>query len=291
MDYDHHANAGNPGDVVKHVALAAGLDILLDISPEERFRYADTFAGYALNPIVEANRREGGCGWGDGIGRVGASSGSLDGNRHVKWWANRYLGHSDLIGGDYPGSSVIARDVCSSKGRQVRLSLWDISPEVIVDLKRAFGDQDHGIFPHQANPSDPAVHHADFLLIDPPGLRSKSHPKNPPWSGIRQFLVRRPARQSVLLWLPVKAKTTSGRVPLSPPGEDQSSWAARDDAVLLGYRAMRVRWAAGGRTIGCHLIYDLPERAESALKEAVGYAVDLVSWRAKLPSGLAVIRS
>ena len=64
MTYDHHEKAGNQGDVVKHVALIAALDTILQECDQTTFRYADTFAGYAYSPIIQGNE------WDRGIGRV-----------------------------------------------------------------------------------------------------------------------------------------------------------------------------------------------------------------------------
>ena len=43
-DYDHHKKAGNEGDVVKHVALIAALDSVIDQHGGGVFHYADIYA-------------------------------------------------------------------------------------------------------------------------------------------------------------------------------------------------------------------------------------------------------
>ena len=56
--YDHWRKAGNQGDVVKHVALIAALDVILDAHKKKEFLYADTYAGYAHIPLLKSNERE-----------------------------------------------------------------------------------------------------------------------------------------------------------------------------------------------------------------------------------------
>jgi len=282
LGYDHRPHAGNQGDVVKHVAFVAALDTVLGSSRSQPFRYADTFAGRAFTEIIEEHRSRGG--WGGGIGHLKGHSIKFDGNRHVQWWKERYLAHDNLLGAKYPGSSVIARDVCESRNMRVHLSLWDSCGEVSDDLRREFDPNIHHIFGRKAESSEVAVREANFLLIDPPGLKSDRQPEYPPWETIRQFLIDRPGQQAVLLWLPVNAVTRS-----KPPGENQASWDARNDAIRLGCRAIRIRWAWGGTTIGCHLVYHLPDKAEKALREAVECVVEAEGWRARLPAGLQCI--
>ena len=73
---------------------------------------------------------------------------------------------------------------------------------------------------------------------------------------------------------------------MTPPGEDEPSWQARNDAIRLGCRAIRIRWARGGRTIGCHLIYRVSAELESAVQAAVEKAVEIAQWDAALPKGV-----
>jgi 23S rRNA A2030 N6-methylase RlmJ len=281
VDYDHHDKAGNQGDVVKHVAVVAALESL-DAKPEDApFWYADTFAGYAHNPLCEdASSVDG---WKAGIGRLMAFRDRFRNNRHVKLWSERYLG-DDLGGRSYPGSSLIASDVFVGKRRPVRLSLWDTSLRAVKDLRKEFDPRANDIFRRAAKWTEEAVRRADFLLIDPPGLRSRQRPEYPSWSDLAGFLKNRPAHQSVLLWLPVKAVTTS-----KPPGEDAASWDARNDAQRWGFRGVRVRWATGGRTIGCQLIYHLPDAAARALTDAVKCVVKIARWQVALPLGVKAI--
>jgi hypothetical protein len=198
-------------------------------------------------------------------------------------WAELCLGDG-LKERGYPGSSVIARGVLTRKCPTNHLSLWDTSVRVVNDLRAALDTETAEVFRCAARWDDEAVRRADFLLIDPPGLRSQHRRDYPRWDALADFLQNRPAHQSILLWLPVKADTTS-----TPPGEDAASWAAQEEARRYGCQGIRVRWAKGGRTIGCQLIYQLPDTAAKALSQAVKHVVKVAGWQASLPPGLKVV--
>jgi hypothetical protein len=176
--------------------------------------------------------------------------------------------------------------------KKAHLSLWDISPQAIANLMETYSGQGHRIATRPARPQEKAIQQADLLFIDPPGLKGKKETKYPQWEAIREFLATRPEGQAVLLWLPVKAVTLRDKKKLSPPGEDDASWAARNDAVTeLHFRSIRVRWATGGRTIGCHLIHSLPDAAAVAMTKAVEGLVNIAGWSAELAEyGLTAIQ-
>lgn len=281
MPYDHHEKAGNQGDVVKHVALVAALDALTPPPERPCFLYADAFAGYAHNPLGDdASPVDG---WKAGIGVLMDRRDRLRKNPHTSLWAELALGDDSPRRG-YPGSSVIAAGVLARKYAEVGLSLWDTSSAVVKDLRASFPPQSANVFERAAKWSDEELRSADFLLIDPPGLKSQRRSEYPRWSELADFLKNRPAHQSVLLWLPVKADTTS-----KPPGEDAASWAALEEAKRYGCQGVRVRWAKGGRTIGCQLIHHLPDAAAKALTHAVMRVVHVAGWPASLPTGVKAV--
>ena len=256
--YDHCKKAGNQGDVVKHVALIAALDKVLDAHRGPIFKYADSFAGYAHTPLVKGNE------WGQGVEKI-FDRPELNHNRHTALYRKWYLSRPQLLGGVYPGSSLIAADVCAWKRKKVRLYLWDTSSRAFADLTTVFRGQGHTILRRSATPDEGQVRDANFVLIDPPN--SKHY-----WDSIREFLKKR--AQAILLWLPVYANTTS-----KPPGENRQSEVIRNDALALGYSATKARWNEGGRTIGCELIYRLPSDAKTAVREAVEHVVKIAGWR------------
>lgn len=61
--YDHNVKAGNEGDVIKHTALMTAASLLME-KIEKTFHYADTFAGYAYNPLKSDGE------WPRGIGAL-----------------------------------------------------------------------------------------------------------------------------------------------------------------------------------------------------------------------------
>jgi hypothetical protein len=143
-----------------------------------------------------------------------------------------------------------------------------------------FGSADHHIHARQAQANEANVVNADFLLIDPPGLQSPAQQDYPAWGNILESLdsllvVQRP----FMLWLPVNANTTGGRGNVT---EGQQSEDCRNACLQRGCRVTKVRWATGGRTIGCQLIYRLQPFAVQALRDAVVHVVQLAGWQGQL---------
>ncbi len=256
--YDHHKKAGNQGDVVKHIALIAALDKVLHNHRGPVFRYADIFAGYAHNPLVKGNE------WKQGIGKLFGRQG-LDKNEHTALYERWYLTRPQLLGGMYPGSSLIAADMAAWKKKKIDVCLWDTSGFVIADLNKVFFGQGQSIFDKPASPNQKEVRSADFLLTDPPDGEKQT------WDLICQFLAN--DNPAVLIWLPVNANAAK-----KPPIEDKQSELSRTAALRLGCDVTKVRWYRGGRMIGCQLIYRLPAEARTALRRAVEHVASILDW-------------
>jgi 23S rRNA A2030 N6-methylase RlmJ len=260
MSYNHREKAGNEGDICKHPALIAAIDETISRSKDTPFRYADLYAGYAKNPLAAGQE------WTNGIG-VMAGSDLFGGNRHLALWACACgLQRKPSIGDIYPGSAWFARAVCDLRARAAELALWDVSGVAFTDLRANFPDNPR-VFNAPWAAEDPAIEDADFIFIDPP---SKSD-----WSAIRNLLNRLEPRQSALVWLPIGANTT-----YKPPVEDGMSNQCRSEALELGMSATTIRWARGGFTIGCQLIYKLMPEAVTALREATEEVVRIARLRA-----------
>ena len=269
MAYDHHTKAGNQGDVVKHVALVAALDTIVAVGRSRQFSYADVFAGHPWHHLVTGNE------WQSGIGKLHGNSG-LNGNPHVGLWSKWYLdGRPDILHGMYPGSSVIAWDVCRHRGLRVRLSLWDISADVIRDLTAVFGPGMHRIHARPALANEPDLRDADFILIDPPGLQSRSQPAYPTWDDLVGLADSIPGQAGFLIWLPVNANTSGGKGNVR---ECQNASNCREAALGRNWHVTKVRWSPGGRTIGCQLVYRLPPGVKHALQAAVGHVGYCAGW-------------
>ncbi len=278
MAYDHNKHAGNEGDICKHPALIAALDKTLARSNRRAFKYADLFAGYAQNPLRSTGE------WRQGIGVI-AGKRLLNRNSHVAIWA-KCAGLDVRPGVDanypgYPGSAWFAQDVCNKRRRRVEFWLWETASAPHKNLRSAF-PRAHVVkrsaFPkaHVVNTPadylDSAIHNADFVFIDPP---SKSH-----WRRISGLLRCLDPKQAVLVWLPLGANTRK-----TPPVEDGLSLRCRKEALEeLGMGVSSIRWAKGGHTIGCQLLYRLNANARHALIAAVERIIHLAQLsRGKSP--------
>ena len=271
--YDHHQKAGNQGDICKHVALVAALHETVSRVGRSPFRFADLYAGYAKNPIVEGNE------WPDGIAKL-AGEHLLKGNGHIKLWAALAgLNKAPRVGGFYPGSALFATQVCDQLSVGCELSLWDTGAEPFKDLTATFRSGHH-IFNRAAAPDELAINGADFVFIDPPDKAEHT------WMTICEHIGNLRPAQSLLIWLPVAVNTRT-----KPPTEDKMSAQCRSDffAVCIndvnGLRrslgVTKIRWAKGGRTIGCQRLYCVNASAQHALREAVDEVVGIAGWPAE----------
>jgi 23S rRNA A2030 N6-methylase RlmJ len=254
--YDHHKKAGNQGDMVKHVALIATLDTLLQ-GGKGWFTYAEPFSGYAFNPLAQAGE------WRFGIGQLPSGDAST-GNQHVLLW-RRFWDHGlPLLGSVYPGSSSFALRLGRKHGRSVRSWLWDISPSVIYQLMVAYDGLDVSIIPRSAEVEEVAAVSPDLVVVDPPGVQSEKRQEYPP---LEKLLGLAGAGDSALLWLPLVA------------GENSEEW--RRTALDSGLRGTVVRWNPEASFFGCLLFYHLPTAVESALRKAVEGIVQEACWAVK----------
>lgn len=260
--FDHHKKAGNEGDVVKHVALIAALDSVVDQHRGGAFHYADIYAGYAHHCLQNGGE------WTKGIGKLCRRC-ELRENQHTALYYEWYLSRPQFEGGFYSGSSLIAADVCKWKKKDYRLSLWDISRKAVSDLKRVFKGKQHHICGKAATTADSGLQSADFVLIDPPDGTEKT------WARICAFLNRR--EQSVLLWLPV-IRNKIGEKYLENRAVECSKRTASD----MGLSLTKVVWGSEIRkTTGCQLIYRLDSVSINKLRAAVEQVVRVIGgkWR------------
>ena len=95
------------------------------------------------------------------------------------------------------------------------------------------------------------------------------------------------------MWLPVKAVTSKRingkKVILSSPEEDRASIMARKETEDIGCRTLRVRWAAGGHTVGCLLICHASEKVWAKIEVAVRHVVAVADWKSQLSEGILAI--
>jgi 23S rRNA A2030 N6-methylase RlmJ len=260
--YDHNKKAGNQGDVVKHPALIAAAGALID-GCSGTFHYADTFAGYAHNPLKSSGE------WRNGIGMLSKSGRTAD-NAAVRFWQELWSCKAGLLGSVYPGSSVFILKLCLNKERSLQGRLWDTSPLVIAQLMGLYDGKEASIHPRPADPDDFSNLKPDLLFIDPPGLRTESKKEYPVLAELLRFF---DAVKNTILWLPITAQGQG-----SPAPETEPSRRALFECRAHGLSVTSVRWSAGIRTCGCRLAYRLPSASVSALEAAVNEVAALMGW-------------
>lgn len=256
MAYDHRTKAGNQGDVVKHVALLAAVRHAFDLT-RSTLKYVDAFAGPSGSLLLPGGE------WASGVGRVDRSAEvrSVDVAKWIRW----YLARPQLVGSRYPGSSLIVSDVAAEVRRPLAMSLWDISDDVVADLRRVFPNE--SIQHSSVDASAAAIRSADLLFIDPPALADQ-------WELVLSLMAH---GQHMLAWLPVNAAVTPGSVKVSSIAEDQF----REVSALPSVSCTRILWAHGGRTIGCLLAYRSTPAGVASIRAAVHEVVNLSSWTRK----------
>ena len=279
--YDHHKKAGNHGDIVKHVALTAALQGLLPSFKDDVFRYADTFAGYAWNLLVDQKGHE----WKQGVGALVSQRERFGEDSAVQYWANSFLNSNELVGSQYPGSSVLVRDILKEHCTTFRMSLWDIGENPVSSLKEEFGDS-ATVYHRPATKEEQDIQNATFTFIDPPGLKTKNKRDYPAWQDVKGFLPPPNSGRFFMLWLPIKAVTMRKNVPLKPPGEDSLSDDVRREMASLGFNVIKVRYLPGGRTIGCLIIHNLPDAVAKQVNQSVSTVVGIAGWQAGLPDSV-----
>ncbi len=265
MAYNHHRKAGNEGDCVKHPALIAALDVVLESQARsvKLFSYLDAFSGHAWHPLLD----EGGVSgvqqeleWRNGIGKLRAklwawtrtSQTKLDPS--VRKWRDWYLPRRpSLVRGWYPGSSVIAADMCRKYNRAFHFTLFDTSEEVRCDLGRFFCPiQPTSTFTRTcwcvvgsslspASIKIKSIQKPDFVFIDPPGWRSKDNSSYPKWEEFLEYVLKPRAKTNrpTLLWMP------AGGQSVAHPWGNLKKSKLRDqcrDVRTAGYRWTAVRW-------------------------------------------------
>jgi len=279
MAYDHNEKAGNQGDVVKHVALIAALDTVLQGLKGPEFNYADTFAGYAYSPLVQDNE------WKTGIGKIICDDqqlrqthvDQLQQNPHTRLWLEWYLtGRPQLLGSVYPGSSLIVQDMCCHHKKTPKLSLWDISPSAIANLMETFRGLGYGIHPRPAVANDDAIRNAGFVFVDPPSATMTRKRGKPFWPDLIGLL--HDDHQCFAVWLPVDVRIVRGEDG-EPDQEIENTKPQRDDALVKGLGVTVVRWRGGIRNVGCQLFYRLPDDAKDAVRSAIDHIVDVMKWQ------------
>lgn len=256
MTYDHRTKAGNQGDVVKHVALLAAVRHAFSLA-RSTFRYADAYAGPAGSLLLPGGE------WSSGIGKLNRSAEvrSVDVGKWIRW----YLARPQLVGSRYPGSALIVSDAAAEENKPIAMSLWDISAEVVADLRQIFPS--HTVIHGSVDAAAAGIRSADLLFVDPPALADQ-------WELVSTLLGQ---GRHMLAWLPVNAAVTRGSVRVSSIADGQFEQVSIHPSMYC----TRVLWAHGGRTIGCLLAYRSTAKGVASIRAAVEEVVNLCSWTRK----------
>ena len=197
MSYRHSKNAGNEGDVIKHISLIAALDTVMKSwnndkgNKDKVFSYCDTYAANGLNLLKS------GLGWSKGIGRIQSQMNHADVtiNHHFvnwknSWWIPPEETERKYNAGFYPGSSLFVANLFEkNKTKYYKIRLWDIEIDCIENQFKTFCKHDNtakcemldpkvSLYPESAfdNENQKAdfknhLEQADFLFVDPPSLK------------------------------------------------------------------------------------------------------------------------
>jgi 23S rRNA (adenine2030-N6)-methyltransferase len=199
--YAHARHAGNHGDVLKHVALAASLrELTREQAP---LLYVESHAGdgrFTLGSVGE---------WGEGISRLWDLP-VEDGARPVQLY-RQVVGRFSPEGAArpmvYPGSPLIAQAMLRP---QDELRLFELDTTAAGVLRKCLGDdarahvvQEDGI-KGAANVLAQAKGRRALVLIDPP------YSDKTEWNEVARAVPaihREHPEAAVLLWYPIKAMT------------------------------------------------------------------------------------
>ena len=143
-------------------------------------------------------------------------------------------------------------------GIRPQLSLWDISPAVISQLKQVYSDQEAEIFDRPATIADVANSMPDLLLIDPPDL-----------SLVESLLAFVPKAAAVIIWLPILYSGNS---------ETKESQNARQLCENKGLKMIAVKWGGPENMRGCRIVYSVPADGANAMQEAISQIVSIYGW-------------
>lgn len=260
--YDHNRKAGNQGDIIKHTALIAAAETLM-MQCDGKFEYADTFAGYAFNPLTSDGE------WRYGIAATERSN-HTPSTAAVTFWRDLWSCRVGLRGSVYPGSATLILKLCLQKNLSFHARLWDTSPAVVAQLMNAFNAYEADIYPRPAKIEDFSDMKPHLLLIDPPGLRTPSKKEYPDLEDLLHFFK---VTDNAILWFPITAQGTG-----SPAPETEPSKAARSQCLAHELWVTSVRWSGGIRTCGCRLAYRLSSAAGDKLRKAVDDVTALMEW-------------
>ena len=159
---------------------------------------------------------------------------------------------------------MLARNILAETVQQANLALWDIDPLATQSLTAKFGSQAN-IINGEAQISDAAVSDADFIFIDPPGLRSQRFIDFPSWNYLASFMT---LASDQLIWLPIVDNRK-----MKPDAETS---VVRETALCMGLSVTEIRWK-GRNMVGCQLLYRVPDTIGAELQRVLTWATGFFS--------------
>lgn len=213
-DYAHARHAGNHGDVLKHVALAAVLGAVA--RDPEPVVYAESHAGDGLFPLGSTGE------WGEGISRLWDLPISADVGGSIGAGASRPIqAYRALVGRwsnagaprprAYPGSPLIAQAILDRADRPAdELRLFELDAQAAKVLRAALGADERALVAEEdgfagiARVLAEAAGRRAVVLIDPP------YSDKGEWTEVARAvpaIYRDHPAATVLLWYPIRAMT------------------------------------------------------------------------------------
>ncbi|MBD1391247.1 hypothetical protein IC617_17610 [Neiella sp. HB171785] len=260
MAYEHKTKAGNLGDVFKHLTLCQLLDGKLEKHQGKFFCYADTFAGRPAYPIEQSK------GWRKGAAKL--LDITVPPLSSVRYWHQHVSATKTQKEPYYPGSSKFAEQLIVQHGFKPQLLLWDTSEVCVNALKDSF-PQAKFVGQNEVKVNDLLLEQADFVLVDPPGIRSRRHPDYPSWQSLAEMMA---LPVDMLMWLPLPDSLTSSR--------NVSHRDIRKLAVSMNLTVSEVTWNTTGM-LGCQLLYRADPLIMGAARRVIDWMAHTMKCQAK----------
>jgi len=255
--YDHRSKVANQADVFKHLALVTLLSELVSRHQPRQFRYVDLYAGYPEYPLASSRR------WRKGLGKLADVPLCCD-TEATRFWLQQCVEILENSHPVYPGSSLLAYRLLNNADKESKLALWDVDPMATLSLRDKFGDQAE-VFTGEGDIEHPEVSNADFVFVDPPGLRSQRFADFPAWNWLASIMT---LAADQLIWLPIVDNRK-----MRPDPEPE---AVRDTAGCMGLSVTEIRWK-GRNMVGCQLLYRAPDKICAELQRVLSWATGFFS--------------
>lgn len=257
MFYDHRSKVANQADVFKHLALVTLLSEIVTRAKVEQFRYADLYAGFAEYPLASSRR------WRKGLGKLADVPLTSD-TATTQFWLEQCVEILENTHPVYPGSSLLASNILENAGVDAKLSLWDVDRLATHSLADKYGPRAN-VYTGEATLQHPDVLNADFVFVDPPGLKSQRFIDFPAWNNLASIMT---LAANQLIWLPI----VDNRKMRPDPEPD----VVKNTARCMGLCVSEIHWK-GRNMVGCQLLYRAPDAICAELQRVLNWATGFFS--------------